>query len=415
MRRMMRRMMRRILSLLIASGLAMSVSVPILAAPLNEQLNSQKQQLLEQQASYTKLEKDFEKLEISIEMLDFDIESIYTGIDKAKGEIKDTENKIDQTTKDIAIAKSNIKGEEDLFNERMRAMYMNGADTYLEILLESEGLEDFISRAENVKKIVEYDNQIISELNVKKQDIEQKKKSLNDNRTKILTLQTENENKLDKLNVKKQEQGKLIVEAEKQRKLHKNEIAETQALLGSTANQIKEASNQSRKYEIAMATKKAEEISLSRGMVSNVVKNETKTQPKDEPRNEVVQEVSESPKDSSVSSNEVIAYAQTFLGTPYEWAATGPNTFDCSGFTQYVYAHFGVSTGRSTYDQITAGEFVSRENLQPGDLVFFGSGTPHHVGIYVGNNSYIHAPSTGDVVKISALTRSDYLSARRVR
>ena len=48
-----------------------------------------------------------------------------------------------------------------------------------------------------------------------------------------------------------------------------------------------------------------------------------------------------------------------FLGTPYEWGATGPNTFDCSGFVQYVYAHFGVSTGRSTYDQITHGEFVS--------------------------------------------------------
>ena len=128
-------MRRRILSLLIATGLAMSVSMPILAAPLTEQLNNQKKQLLEQQGSYTKLQKNFEKLEISIEMLDFDIESIYTGIDKAKDEINDTENKIEKTTKDIVIAENNIKGEEDLFNERMRVMFMNGADTYLEILL----------------------------------------------------------------------------------------------------------------------------------------------------------------------------------------------------------------------------------------------------------------------------------------
>jgi len=404
-------MRRRVLSLLIAIGLAMSISMPILAAPLTEQLNNQKQQLLEQQGSYTKLQKDFEKLEISIEKLDFDIEGIYAGIDKAKGEINVTENKIEQTTKDISIAESNIKGEEDLFNERMRVMFMNGADTYLEILLDSEGLEDFISRVENVKKIVEYDNQIISELNVKKQDIEQRKKSLKDNVTKILVLQTNNENKLDKLSIKKQEQSKLIVEAKKQQELHKNEIAETQTLLSSTMNQMKEASNQTRKYEVAMAAKKTQEITPSRGVVSNVIKNEIK----DEPTREVVKTESESPKVSSVSSNEVIAYAQNFLGTPYEWAATGPNTFDCSGFVQYVYAHFGVSTGRSTYDQITHGEFVSRENLQPGDLVFFGTGTPHHVGIYVGNNSYIHAPSTGDVVKISALTRSDYLSARRVK
>jgi cell wall-associated NlpC family hydrolase len=348
-------------------------------------------------------------------MLDFDIEGIYTAIDKSKGEINVAENKIEQTTKDIVIAESNIKGEEDLFNERMRAMFMNGADTYLEILLDSEGLEDFISRVENVKKIVEYDNQLISELNVKKQDIELRKKSLNDNKAKILTLQVGNEAKLDKLSVKKQDQRKLIVQSENEQKLHMNEIAQTQALLGGTMNKIKEESDLARKYEIAMATKKAQQITPSRGMVSNVVKNETTTQTKDEPRKEIVKEVSESQNPSSVSSNEVIAYAQKFLGTPYEWAATGPNTFDCSGFTQYVYAHFGVRTGRSTYNQITAGEYVSRENLQPGDLVFFGSGTPHHVGIYVGNNSYIHAPSTGDVVKISALTRSDYLSARRVR
>ena len=376
-------MRRRVLSLLIATGLVMSVSMPIIAAPLTEQLNNQKEQLLRQQGSFSKLQKDFEKLDISIEMLDFDIESIYTGINKAKDEIKNTENKIEKTTKDIAISESNIKAEEDLFNERMRVMFMNGADTYLEILLNSEGLEDFISRAENVKKIVEYDNKIISELNIKKQKIEKEKISLNDNKTKILALQADNENKLDKLSIKKQEQSKLIAEAEKKQILHKTEMSETEALVGSTMNQIKEESKQSSKYDIAMNSKKAQQSTPSRGMVSNVEKNEITAQPIPEPAKEVVKEVSEPPKASSTSSNQVIAYAESLMGTPYEWGATGPNTFDCSGFVQYVYAHFGVTTGRSTYDQITHGQFVPRENLQPGDLVFFGTGTPHHVGIYI--------------------------------
>ena len=83
---------------------------------------------------------------------------------------------------------------------------------------------------------------------------------------------------MDKLSVKKKEQSKLIVEAKKQQELHKNEIAETQALLGSTMNQIKEESNQTPKYEVAIATKKTQEITPSRGMVSNVVKNETKAE-----------------------------------------------------------------------------------------------------------------------------------------
>jgi cell wall-associated NlpC family hydrolase len=79
------------------------------------------------------------------------------------------------------------------------------------------------------------------------------------------------------------------------------------------------------------------------------------------------------------------------MGTPYEWGAVGTDTFDCSGFVKYVYAHFGIRLGRTTYDQIGNGEYVSRENLQPGDLVFFGTESPHQVGIYVGNNIYIHA------------------------
>ena len=121
------------------------------------------------------------------------MKSIYAGIDKAKYEINDTEKKIEQTTKDIVIAENNIKGEEALFNKRMRVMFMNGADSYLEILFESEGLDDLISRIENVKKIVEYDNKIIRELNDKKKNIEERKKSLNDNKTKVLTLKADNE------------------------------------------------------------------------------------------------------------------------------------------------------------------------------------------------------------------------------
>ncbi|WP_291632558.1 C40 family peptidase [Clostridium sp.] len=374
------------------------------------------------------MQKNYEKLEISIEMLDSDIEGIFAGIDKAKYEIIDTEKKIEKTVKDIVVAKNNIKGEESLFNERMRAMYMNGADSYLEILLDSNGIEDFISRVENVKSVVEYDNKIISELNEKKKNIDSRKKALNDNRIKVLALQTDNEDKLDKLSIKKKEQDKLIIQAEKDQELYKNEIAETQVSLGNATDQIKNAdqiknvskqvkvaSNQAPKYDVAVTTKRATEIIPSRGQVSNEVKNETRVVTNVEPNVEPIKEVSEPKQTSLVSSNEVIAFAETFMGTPYEWGATGPNTFDCSGFVQYVYAHFGVSTGRVTYDQITHGEFVPRENLQPGDLVFFGIGTPHHVGIYVGNGSYIHAPRTGDVVKISQLTRDDYLSSRRVR
>lgn len=103
------------------------------------------------------------------------------------------------------------------------------------------------------------------------------------------------------------------------------------------------------------------------------------------------------------------AYAQ--LGKPYVWGAAGPGSFDCSGLTLYAWAAAGVSLPHSSRMQFSSGRHVSRANLQPGDLVFFGSPISH-VGMYVGNGEMIHAPTTGDHVRIAALL-SDYSGAVR--
>ncbi|GHF84610.1 cell wall-associated NlpC family hydrolase [Amycolatopsis bartoniae] len=100
------------------------------------------------------------------------------------------------------------------------------------------------------------------------------------------------------------------------------------------------------------------------------------------------------------------------LGSSYVWGATGPSTFDCSGLTQYAYGKAGISLPRTSQAQSTVGKAVPRAQLQPGDLVFFGSPV-HHVGIYLGDGKMVHAPDTGDVVKISPL-QNDYSGARRV-
>lgn len=111
--------------------------------------------------------------------------------------------------------------------------------------------------------------------------------------------------------------------------------------------------------------------------------------------------------------SEVVAIAKSKLGAPYAWGAAGPNSFDCSGFTLWVYARVGVSLPHSSRAQINSGQRVSRANLAPGDLVFFGSSVIHHVGIYVGGGMYIHSPHSGDVVKLSSVNRSDYAGACR--
>jgi cell wall-associated NlpC family hydrolase len=95
----------------------------------------------------------------------------------------------------------------------------------------------------------------------------------------------------------------------------------------------------------------------------------------------------------------VVSIALKYLGCRYVWAASGPRTFDCSGFTRFVYAQVGVHLPHSSRMQINYGARVSRANLRPGDLLFFYSPI-HHVAIYIGNGKMVHAPHTGDVVSI---------------
>lgn len=110
----------------------------------------------------------------------------------------------------------------------------------------------------------------------------------------------------------------------------------------------------------------------------------------------------------SAKRQSVLNYAAQFLGVPYVYGGSTPSGFDCSGFTSYVFKNTVSSIPRVAQAQYDATTRVSRDDLLPGDLVFFGSSTSSisHVGIYVGSNQFIHAPSTGDVVKYSSLTGS---------
>jgi cell wall-associated NlpC family hydrolase len=97
-------------------------------------------------------------------------------------------------------------------------------------------------------------------------------------------------------------------------------------------------------------------------------------------------------------------------GKPYVWAATGPNTFDCSGLVRYAYAAAGIDLPHSSRMQARIGRSVSRDDLRPGDLVAFYSPISH-IGIYIGNGLMVHAPSTGDVVKVSPIDRIGGIAA----
>ncbi|GHV97599.1 hypothetical protein lacNasYZ03_12370 [Lactobacillus nasalidis] len=123
---------------------------------------------------------------------------------------------------------------------------------------------------------------------------------------------------------------------------------------------------------------------------------------------------SSSTSTSSASASAITAYALTFLGVPYVWGGSTPSGFDCSGLVQYVYAHFGINLGRTTYTQQYAGTKISVASAQAGDLYFWGSyGSAYHVAIALGGGQYVMAPAPGQNVMVGSV--SSYTPSFAVR
>ncbi|MCD7947323.1 MAG: SH3 domain-containing protein [Oscillospiraceae bacterium] len=123
---------------------------------------------------------------------------------------------------------------------------------------------------------------------------------------------------------------------------------------------------------------------------------------------------------ASSKGQEVVNYAKQLIGCKYSYGCSGPSSFDCSGFTSYVYKHFGYTINRSAATQLSNGTAVDKSSLQPGDLVFFKNNTSKaasHVGIYIGSNQFIHASTNTYTVRIDNLSgyySNIYVGARHI-
>jgi peptidoglycan DL-endopeptidase CwlO len=347
----------------------LSCSTTIFANPVSDQIQQQQDIISQNRKMVDDINKTTQSIESSIEALDESIAVANGKITDNKNQINNTKIQIEKAEKDIVEAQAKMDEEQELFDQRMRAIYINGNDGvsgYISILLESKGMSDFLSRIGTVKKLAELDKKILSDLKSQQDVVQSKKEALNTDKAKLEVLVADNEAKLAKLNVDRQAQVVLINKS-------KQEASKYSAKINSANSLIKKI------------RESVPKISPSRGAVP-------------------------------ISSNAIVAFASNYIGTPYVYGANGPSSFDCSGFTKYVFAHFGVNLNRVAVDQASQGTSVSRDNLSPGDLVFFGGsmGSIHHVGIYVGDGCYIHAPYTGTTVQVSSMGRTDFICAKRV-
>ena len=186
-----------------------------------------------------------------------------------------------------------------------------------------------------------------------------------------------------------------------------------------SAQEVRNSEEEAAKKKAAeeAAKKKAEEAAKKKAAEEAKKKQEEEEEEEEEEDEEEEtssSKSSSSSKKSGTTGEDIVAYAKKFLGYKYVYGASGPNSFDCSGFTSYVYKHFGYSLNRTSGGQRSNGSGVSKSDLEPGDILCFSG----HVGIYIGGNKFIHAANPSKGVIISSLSESyyvkTYITARRI-
>ncbi|HEY6960974.1 MAG TPA: NlpC/P60 family protein [Gaiellaceae bacterium] len=281
---------------------------------------------------------------------------------------------LNENRHELRIAQHNLRASQRTVAQRLVALYEGGSQqSTLEVILGARSLDDMITRMDNAKSVSQADVQVLSQVKHFRAVVKHSGAVLKNARAAQIRV------------VAQRAAAKHAIETR---------IVQQKQLYSSLKGQIAQmvAAQQARQLQMERAATlrlKATQQEAQQQAAQTVVGASAVT-----PQADTV--VAPPPTHSDVAN---IALSQ--LGVPYVWGGSSPSGFDCSGLVMWSFAQVGVSLPHSSYAQYGMGVPVSRDQLQPGDLVFFdGLG---HVGIYIGNGEFVHAPHTGDVVKISNL------------
>lgn len=340
-------------------------------------------------ADIRKTRKQVESARRQMDDLAASAEERYEEYESAREQLAETRQHLRISEASLAQAQDDVDVAQAQLQRRVVAIYRGDRLGLMAVLLNATDFRDFASRFELVSRVSASDAALVSRVRLAKTDLEKAHSSL-ENRRGELTL--------------------LVRKANERRTEAEAAVAQQEEFLGRLGAKLKD--------QIAQERARQERLAAARA--------KAKREAEERARRAAAEQEAQVPPGGEGSRSAVVNLAASYIGrVPYVWGGTTPAGFDCSGLTQYCYRSIGISIPRTSRSQFRVGTPIAKERvdlLHPGDLVFFGydgdSSRIHHVGIFAGGDTYIHAPQTGMMVSASSLSgrisdRGDYVGAVR--
>lgn len=410
-----------------------AVSVTEVPAVTKTEAEKQKQEAENKLSSVSddidRLSEEKEELSEQLDAINAELVDLLLTVDIIEDDISGKQAEIDQATVEYEEARQKEHDQQEAMKLRIKFMYEKGDSSYLEALVKSQNFSDLVNKSDYFEKLYAYDRELLEDYQKTKEEVLTLKIRLESEMADLEELHADYEEQSLTLSQKISEMQESVegfdeelAAAQARADEYKSEIkAQTNTIRQIEAEEeaARKAAEEARKKAEEEARKKAEEEARRKAEEeANNKEEESSKEQESEDNSDEEDEEEESSKKSydnspgnSSKGQEIANYALQFVGNPYVPGGTSlTEGCDCSGFTQAVYSHFGISLPRNSSSQSAVGRSVSYDSVQPGDILYYGG----HVGIYIGNGQIVHASTQQTGIKVSNALYRSVISIRRL-